>query len=240
MNRTPLLACLAVLLAGSAFAQLSNHALVSSPTNPSELIIPDTGWHLWPDTQASWQNDTLYLPSQVDLSELPVNPPTGGWNQLATSNGITVTLPASVEQYYWGQLSLRPFNNSNGWVEYDYANNDPEVRNGAYQGVSWFWRTIDVPASFTGNEVTLHIRGYRQRIEVYVNQQLVGYDLVAETAYDCNIAGALKPGTHNTIAIRITNPGGNYDWIDFQFSQIKWGNYQFRLIPLSSTRSGRS
>ena len=88
MNRTTLLACLAVLLAGSAFAQLSNKALVPSATNPNELIIPDTGWHLWPDTQASWQNDTLYLPSQVDLSKLPVNPPTGGWNQLSASNGM--------------------------------------------------------------------------------------------------------------------------------------------------------
>jgi beta-galactosidase len=227
MNRIPLLACLAILLAGDAFAQLSHSAVVPSSTNPNELIIPDTGWHLWPDTQAPWQNDTLYLPSQVDLTKLPVNPPTGGWSRLSASNGVTVTLPASVEQYYWGQLSLRPFNNNNGWDEYDYANNDPEVRNGAYQGVSWFWRTLNVPASFTGNEVTLHIRGYRQRIEVYVNQQLVGYDLIAETGYDCNIASALKPGTRNTIALRITNPGGNYDWIDFQFSQLKWGNYQF-------------
>jgi beta-galactosidase len=228
MKLTLSIVCLsAAFVFHSANAQVSNDALVQASSNPRELAIPDSGWRLWPDTQASWQNDQLYLPYQVDLTKLPVNPPTGGWSNLTSSNGIPVKLPASVEQYYWGKLSLRPYNNSAGWDEYDYAFNDTEIKNGAYQGVSWFWRAINVPSSFNSSEVTLHIRGFRQRVEVYVNQQLVGYDLIAETAYDCNIAKALKPGQTNTIALRITNPGGNYDWIDFSFSQIKWGNYSF-------------
>jgi beta-galactosidase len=228
MKLTFPLVCFAALLAAQgAVAQLRNDALVQSSANPKELIIPDSGWRLWPDIQASWRNDTLYLPDQVNLNQLPVNSPTGGWDMLNSSNGISVKLPASVEQYYWGVLSSRPYNNSAGWDEYDYASNDPEIRNGAYQGVSWFWRFIDVPSSFNSNEVTLHIRAFRQRVEVYVNQQLVGYDLIAETSYDCNIAKALKPGQQNIIALRITNPGGTYDWIDFAFSQIKWGNYIF-------------
>jgi hypothetical protein len=115
MKLTCPLVCFAALFAAQgALAQLRNDALAQSPADPKEFIIPDSGWRLWPDTQASWQNDTLYLPDQVNLSQLPVNAPTGGWDMLTSSNGISVKLPASVEQYYWGQLSLRPYNNSAG------------------------------------------------------------------------------------------------------------------------------
>ena len=60
---------------------------------------------------------------------------------------------------------------------------------------------------------------------MYVNQQLVGYSLIAETAYDCDVAKALKPGQRNLIAIRVTNPGGNYDWYDP--GTLTWGKYTF-------------
>ncbi len=42
----------------------------------------DSGWRLWRDEQAPWKDDTLYLPSEVDLAKLPVNAPTGGWQAL--------------------------------------------------------------------------------------------------------------------------------------------------------------
>src|ERR1017187_10559472 len=63
--------------------------------------LSSSGWRMWPDTNASWKSDTLYLPSQVVLANLPVNPPTGGWGVLNNSQGIPITLPSSVEQYYW-------------------------------------------------------------------------------------------------------------------------------------------
>ena len=40
------------------------------------VTIPDGGWRLWPDTKAEWKNDDLYLPDEVNLATLPVNPPT--------------------------------------------------------------------------------------------------------------------------------------------------------------------
>ncbi len=184
--------------------------------------IPDNGWHLWPDTKAEWKNDALYLPDEVDLAKLPVNPPTGGWDMLNGSNGIGVTLPSTVEEHYWGKFGLRPYTR----FEYTYGGRDPEVQNGNYEGVSWWWRTVNVPASFAGKLVLLHVRGARQRAEVYVNQQLVGYDLIEETSFDCDISKALKPGKPNQIAIRITNPGGWMDWQDF--NEITWGKYTFQ------------
>jgi len=95
MKLTCPLVCFAALLAAQgALAQLRNDVLVQSPADPKEFVIPDSGWRLWPDIQASWQNDTLYLPDQVNLNQLPVNAPTGGWDTLNSSNGISVKLPA--------------------------------------------------------------------------------------------------------------------------------------------------
>ena len=140
---------------------------------------------------------------------------------LGPDQGVAVTLPASVEQYYWGKLASRPYT----IAEYEYTGSDPEVTNGAYRGVSWFWRSIDVPDSWTEKQVTLHVRGFRQRIEIFVNRKLVGYDLIAETSYDCDISAALKPGA-NALAIRITNPGGVYDWRDYV--KLRWGAHEFQ------------
>jgi len=200
----------------AAAAALNAKPLFAEAASESEIQIPDDGWRLWPDVDAPWKDDPLFLPDEADLARLPVHPPTGGWAALNPQQGIPVVLPASVEQYYWGRLGSRPYSDA----EYEYAPSDQKLRNGAWRGVSWFWRSFDVPDSWAGKQVTLHIRGFRQRIEVFVNQQLTGYDLIAETSYDCNITPALKPGT-NLLAIRITNPGGVYDWRDY--TQLRWG-----------------
>ena len=176
---------------------------------------------MWPDRDATWQDDALYLPDELDLAKLPVRPPTGGWEALGPQRGVAVTLPASVEQYYWGKLESRPYT----VAEYEYAETDLGVQNGAYRGVSWFWRNFDLPARWSGKQVTLNVRGFRQRIEIFVNRKLVGYDLIAETSYACDITAALKPGT-NALAIRITNPGGVYDWRDYV--KMRWGVREFQ------------
>jgi hypothetical protein len=190
---------------------------------PNTISVPDAGWKLWPDTAAKWKDDTLYLPADVKLATLPVNPPTGGWDALS-SKGISVTLPATVEQHYWGKFSLRTYTPG----EYGYTATDPEVKNGNYEGVSWWWHTVDVPANFAGKVVLLHLRGARQRAEIFVNHKLVGYDLIAETAFDVDISRAIEPGKPNQIAIRITNPGGRLDWRD---QNMHWGKYEIQKSP---------
>jgi hypothetical protein len=200
------------------------------------LAVPDDEWHLWPDTKAPWSDDTLYLPDETaDLTKLPVNPPSGGWGTLDTQPGITVALPSTVEQHFWGQFGLRQCDSD----EYDYAPKkngtpsdpvkiDPDAQIGNYQGVSWWWRSVEVPATFHDKVVLLHIRGGRQRAEVFVNRQLVGYDLIEETSFDCDVSKAIRAGQSNEIAIRITNPGGRMDWIDY--NTTAWGKY---LLPCS-------
>ncbi|MGA2852757.1 MAG: hypothetical protein ABSE90_01300, partial [Verrucomicrobiota bacterium] len=54
----------------------------SARAEVSDAANLDQGWRLWLDPKAAWQNDTLYLPEDVKLANLPVNPPTGGWTAL--------------------------------------------------------------------------------------------------------------------------------------------------------------
>lgn len=188
--------------------------------NSIELLIPDTDWQLWPDTAAKWQKDKIYLPDEVDLGSLPVNPPSGGWEVLKSLVGRPITLPATVEEHYWGVFGERNYKD-----EYFYEKEDGQVKNGNYLGVSWWWRTIDVPEEFQGKIVLLKIRGARLRAEVYLNEQLVGYNIITETSFLCDVTRAIRPGQENILAIRITNPGGRMDWLDTQL--LSWGDVQF-------------
>ncbi len=187
------------------------------------VSVPDTGWRLWPDTQAQWRQDKVYLPEDVSLAQMPVHPPTGGWGMLNSHQGIPITLPSTVEQHYWGKFGLRPYTGG----EYLNDNSDPQVRNGNYIGVSWWWRPLSIPAAFAGRTVIMHVRGARQRAEVYLNGTLVGYSMIEETGFDCDLTKAMKPGRPNLLAVRITNPGGRLDFGDWMTDN--WGGVQYYL-----------
>ena len=166
---------------------------------------------MWPDTSASWSNDVLYLPSQVVLSNLPLNPPTDGWASLNSSLGIPVTLPSSVEQHFWGAFR-------------------GGVLNGNYLGVSWWWRSFAAPTLQPGQRLFISIRAARLRTEVYCNEKLCGYNLINEVPFEADVTDAVVQGaTNNQLALRITSPGGNLDWRDMG-SAISWGAVQ---LPLS-------
>jgi len=109
------------------------------------------GWRLWRDEQAAWKDDQIFLPDQVHLDQLPVNPPTGGWQQLTDRAGIAVTLPSTVEEHFWG-ATTRPYTPD----EYRSADDDHDFANGNYLGVSWWWRNFDAPAAKPGQRILVH------------------------------------------------------------------------------------
>jgi hypothetical protein len=206
-------------------------------------LVPDEGWRLWVDREAEWKNDAIFLPEDVtrDASgvvlgagkPLPVNAPTGGWGVLgaggkATTEGIAVTLPSTVEQHYWGKFGAGPASGDQPGRprpytpdEYRYAADDPVPMNGAYFGVSWWYRHIDIPAAMQGKRIFLHVRGAHLRAEVYLNERLVGYSIMEELPFEADLTAAAKPGGENLLAIRITNPFGRFDWVDGLNEQ--WG-----------------
>jgi len=220
--------------AAYALATVSSHGqgrTMPGANEPSDvfpvngILIPDDGWHLWIDEHALWADDSIHLPDTFDLATLPVNPPTGGWTTLDTRltgpDSVLVTLPSTVEQHFWGKFGSRSYAPD----EYRYAADDPTPQNGAYQGVSWWWREIEIPASMHGKRLLLQVRGARMRAEVYLNERLVGYSILEELPFECDLTLAAQPGGRNRLAIRITNPGDRYDWVDG--STIPWGNVRF-------------
>ncbi len=132
-------------------------------------------------------------------------------------------MPGTVEQHFWGKFGAgedgkpRPYTPQ----EYRYAADDPIPQNGAYFGVSWWWREIEIPAEMQGKRIFLHVRGAHLRAEVYLNEKLVGYSIMEELPFECDLTHAAKPGGKNVLAIRITNPFGRFDWVDGLNEQ--WG-----------------
>ena len=208
-----------VLATGSALAAatVARGAQAQSRSADDAIAIPDDGWRLWLDDKAPWENDAIHLPGTLDLATLPANPPTGGWDALGTDAGIAVTLPSTVEQHFWGTHGTRAYTPD----EYRWADTDSVPQNGAYRGVSWWWREIDIPADFRGKQILLAIRGARLRAEVYLNRVLVGYSILEELPFECDLTAAASPGGRNVLAIRITNAGGRYDWVDGD--TLEWG-----------------
>ena len=168
--------------------------------------ISNLNWKIWLDNKASWWNDSLFLPP-FNLKELPVNPPGCGWKNLYTqSNSVSTQLPATVEQYFWNR------NGSSFGI------------NGNYVGVSWFTSSMDIPVSWKGKLVRLSFESTRMRAEIYINNQLAGYHLFDGLPFTLDISKFVKYGEGNHIAVRITDPNGNFAWQDY--SGLKWGAYE--------------
>jgi beta-galactosidase len=182
--------------------------------------ISGHGWRLWPDREAAWHDDSLYLPAEVHLADIQSHPPTGGWKTLGPDRGIPVTLPSTVEEHFWGAFGTRPYTKNEA-----QRGAGTSFPNGNYLGVSWWWKTITVPHFRPGQRVVLHFRGARLRAEVYCNQKLCGYSIMEELPFDADITDAVSVGGSAQVAVRITNPGGHLDWIDFSQMQIRWGRY---------------
>ena len=191
------------------------HAAALDQSPRTKIRLSGDGWKLWRDVKARWDNDELFLPP-VDISKLPVNPPTCGWDAMYSGReAISVSVPGTVEEYFWDEI-------------HGNQKTDESTILGDYLGVSWWWRTLDVPASAKGKRILVRFENNWLRSEVFVNETLTGYDMVANSVFEIDITDAVKPGEKNTLAVRITDPGGNFVWPDPKV--FDWGKYK---IPFS-------
>jgi hypothetical protein len=125
-----------------------------------------------------------------------------------------------VEEHYWGKFGTRPYNKHEA-----QRGAGTSFPNGNYLGVSWWWRDIQVPDFKPGQHIVVSFRGARLRAEVYCNGKLCGYTIMTELPFQADLTDAVKPGQKTQLAVRITNPGGHLDWIDFPQMVIEWGKY---------------
>jgi len=167
------------------------------------LDLSSFQWNLWLDKSSNWEYDSLYLPP-VNLADLPVNRPTIGWDALHRGAGKKVTLPATVEEHFWGE------------------NGHPFGVSGNYSGVSWFTTRFTLPDEWNGKQIVLKFESVRLRAEVYVNEELAGYDIINGTPFEVNITDFVRHPGENNLAVRITDPNGNFAWRDWDL--YRWGS----------------
>jgi hypothetical protein len=173
-----------------------------------EKKLSGENWKLWLDQTALWYDDDIYLPP-VNISTLPVNPPSCGWDALSEVKRLNVSVPGTVEEHYWGAI---------GGAIPDTAGN--------YVGVSWWSTTFELGQSLRGKRITIWFESVNLRAEVFVNGKLVGYDVIGNTPFEVNITNAVNYGEKNRLDVRITDPVGNFSWNDNIL--MRWGK---NLIP---------
>ena len=210
------------------FTMLAAVAAISAGAGERTVTeLGGEGWKLWLDRDAAWKDDVLYV-GPVDVSKLKVAEPTGGWEKLFSKSvpwaeaqkawddkslSLEVSVPGTVEGYFFDAIS--------GKRQGDRGSGD-------YRGVSWWGRSFDVPAAAKGRRVALSFRGgIRHRAEIFVNRRLVGYEIVLQTPFELDVTEAVSFGGANELAVRITDPNGNFGWGDYTFE--KWGKYMFPL-----------
>lgn len=176
----------------SLFALMLTAGGISAAPGRVVMDLSGDNWQLWLDKRADWMNDSLFMPP-VDISKVPVNPPTCGWNRLTTI-GEKAAVPGTVEEYHWADNG-NPFGNA-----------------GDYRGVSWWSTTFTLDQSLRGKNITLTFDSVVLRAEVFVNEKLVGYDVIGNTPFAIDITSAAAFGGINKLDVRITDPAGNFDW----------------------------
>lgn len=180
-----------------------------SPAAPgrTEREISGSGWTLRLDPGAEWRNDPVFMPP-ADISRIPVNPPSTGWDGMDRLEGKTVSVPGTVEEHYWGQ------------------NGNPMGIAGDWRGVSWWSIDFTLDPTLAGKRIFLDFESVNLRAEVFVNRKLVGYDVIGNTPFTVDISGAAVFDGPNRLDIRITDPVGNFTWEDNDL--CRWGR---NLVP---------
>jgi beta-galactosidase len=172
-----------------------------------ETELSGENWKLWLDREADWKNDDIFLPP-FDLRSIPVNPPTIGWEELEKYAGEAVSVPGTVEEYYWG------------------ANGNPVGIAGDFRGVSWWSTSFEIDPALRGKRIKIMFDSVNLRAEVFVNRGLVGYDVIGNTPFEIDVTDAVNFGSENTLSVRVTDPVGNFTWEDNDL--MRWGK---NMVP---------
>ncbi|MBT4483891.1 MAG: beta-glycosidase, partial [Candidatus Latescibacteria bacterium] len=185
----------------SIIFQLSIFSVSAEPGRFEQELSGD-GWKLWIDREAEWINDDIYMPP-VNISSLPVNPPTCGWDKLNSSTDKVIAVPSTVEEHFWSY-------NGNPWGEA-----------GDYRGVSWWSTTFKVDSDLKGKRINIVFESVVLRAEVFLNGKLVGYDIIGNTPFEVDITNEVMFGEENTLDVRVTDLAGNFDWSNNDM--YRWG-----------------
>ncbi|MEG2586295.1 MAG: beta-galactosidase GalB [Akkermansia sp.] len=81
-----------------------------------------------------------------------------------------------------------------------------------WDGIGWYRKSLEVPASAKGNQFYLDFDGVMSRPKIYVNGELAGEWKYGYASFRVDITPFLKFGEKNTIAVRVDNPPNSSRW----------------------------
>jgi len=80
------------------------------------------------------------------------------------------------------------------------------------QGVAWYRRKLNIPASDAGKSIYLDIDGAMSYAMVWLNGSLVGGWPYGYNSFRLDLTPYIKPGGDNQLAIRLDNPANSSRW----------------------------
>lgn len=135
-------------------------------------------WNMWPEMGADPGSDAIYK-AGANLASFPINAPSCGWDDLDRGMGKLVRIPAIQESNF-------------------------EV--GEQSSVVWFHVRHTLPELWAERDITLHFGGVSFRAEVYLNGELVGAYLGANTPFSMDITDKVYYVRDNHLSIRVYDP----------------------------------
>ena len=75
-----------------------------------------------------------------------------------------------------------------------------------YEGVAFYRRTFQVPASWAGKTVRLQFDAVNYLTEVWLNDEVVGFHEGGFTPFEFRVDNLITPGQENTLILRVVGP----------------------------------
>jgi hypothetical protein len=75
-----------------------------------------------------------------------------------------------------------------------------------YEGVAFYRRTFEVPASWEGKVIRLHFDAVNYRAEAWLNDQALGFHDGGFTPFEFRVDDLIKPRGQNTLILRVVGP----------------------------------
>ena len=139
-------------------------------------------WNLWPDPEGVWEESFVgdsISNAAAELENIPMNPPSCGWEELHRGKGKLVRIPTDISEHFSAE---------------------------GYTGVTWFHTRYTLPELWENKRVLLKFGSAGYRTEVYLNEKLTGFHEGSDTSFEVDITEQVFYTRDNHLSIRISGP----------------------------------
>ncbi|MGN6726912.1 MAG: beta-galactosidase GalB, partial [Tepidisphaeraceae bacterium] len=190
---------------------LAAHAAIADEL-PRERVSLDDGWHFQKGEPQGLEDQLGYgvlkpwlLPTTNAMIDGPAHARPSG---AAPGEAIDLAQPG-FDDSQWRTLNL-----PHDWgIEGPFDQNLPgETGKLPWQGVAWYRKTFDLPATDAGRRIRLDVDGAMSYASVWCNGKFVGGWPYGYASWQVDLTPFVKAGASNTLAIRLDNPRESSRW----------------------------